>query len=63
MKEASVWMNEAVWFSWIVYRSRGERARILKRVMADERLKGDTKNMPFDARRTIYGGFKVMVDL
>ena len=55
--------NEAVWFSWIVYRSRADRDRILKKVMADERLKGDMKSMPFDARRMIYGGFKVVVDL
>jgi uncharacterized protein YbaA (DUF1428 family) len=55
--------NEAVWFSWIVYRSRAERDRILKKVMADPRLKGDMDKMPFDARRMIYGGFKVVVDL
>jgi uncharacterized protein YbaA (DUF1428 family) len=55
--------GEAVWFSWIVYRSRADRDRILKKVMADERLKGDMKSMPFDARRMIYGGFKVVVDL
>ncbi|HEY9530133.1 MAG TPA: DUF1428 domain-containing protein [Burkholderiales bacterium] len=55
--------GEAVWFSWIVYRSRADRDRILKKVMADERLKGDMNNMPFDARRMIYGGFKVVVDL
>jgi uncharacterized protein YbaA (DUF1428 family) len=55
--------GEAVWFSWIVYRSRAERDRILKKVMADERLKADMKSMPFDARRMIYGGFKVVVDL
>jgi uncharacterized protein YbaA (DUF1428 family) len=55
--------NETVWFSWIVYRSRADRDRILKKVMADERLKGDMKSMPFDARRMIYGGFKVVVDL
>ena len=55
--------NESVWFSWIVYRSRAERDRILKKVMADERIKADMNSMPFDARRMIYGGFKVMVDL
>jgi uncharacterized protein YbaA (DUF1428 family) len=55
--------SEAVWFSWIVYRSRADRDRILKKVMADERLKGDMKSMPFDARRMIYGGFNVVVDL
>ena len=55
--------GEAVWFSWIVYRSRADRDRILKKVMADPRLKGDMDKMPFDARRMIYGGFKVVVDL
>lgn len=52
--------GEEVWFSWIVYRSRADRDRILKKVMADERLK-KAGDMPFDARRMIYGGFKVQV--
>ena len=55
--------DEAVWFSWIVYRSRADRDRILKKVMADKRLKMDAQAMPFDGKRMIYGGFKVMVDL
>ena len=57
--------NESVWFSWIVYRSKADRDRILKKVMADKRLAKmmDPKAMPFDMKRMIYGGFKVMVDL
>jgi uncharacterized protein YbaA (DUF1428 family) len=57
--------NEAVWFSWIIYRSKADRKRILKKVMADKRLAKmmDPKAMPFDMKRMIYGGFKVMVDL
>ena len=55
--------GETVFFSYIVYKSRRERDRILKKVMADERLKGDMDKMPFDARRMIYGGFKSVVDL
>ena len=57
--------GEVVWFSWIVYRNRRQRDAVLKKVMADERLKDmmDMKNSPFDMRRMIYGGFKVMVDL
>jgi len=57
--------NESVWFSWIVYRSKADRNRILKKVMADKRLAKmmDPKAMPFDMKRMIYGGFKVMVDL
>ena len=57
--------NEAVWFSWITYRSKAERKRILKKVMADKRLASmmDPKAMPFDMKRMIYGGFRVVVDL
>ena len=54
--------NETVIFSWIVYRSRKQRDRVLKKVMADPRLKGmDPKTMPFDVKRMAYGGFKVIV--
>jgi len=57
--------GETVFFSYIVYRSRRDRDRINKKVMADKRLADmmDPKATPFDARRMIYGGFKVMVDL
>ena len=56
--------NETVVFSYIVYKSRGARDRILKKVMKDPRLAKmmDPKAMPFDAKRMIYGGFKVFVD-
>jgi uncharacterized protein YbaA (DUF1428 family) len=57
--------GETVWFSWIVYKSRKHRDSVLKKVMKDKRLASmmDPKAMPFDARRMIYGGFKVLVDL
>lgn len=57
--------GEVVWFSWIVYKSRKDRDRVLAKVMKDKRLAPmmDPKNMPFDGRRMIYGGFKVIVDL
>jgi uncharacterized protein YbaA (DUF1428 family) len=55
--------TETVIFSYIVYKSRGDRDRILKNVMKDKRLATmmDPTNMPFDGRRMIYGGFKVKV--
>ena len=55
--------GEVVFFSYIVYKSRADRDRIMKKVMADPRLESfmDPKNMPFDGKRMIYGGFKVMV--
>jgi uncharacterized protein YbaA (DUF1428 family) len=34
-----------------------------KKVMKDARLHMDMKAMPFDFRRMMYGGFKVLVDL
>jgi uncharacterized protein YbaA (DUF1428 family) len=55
--------SEVVWFSWIVYKNRKHRDRVLAKVMKDKRLAPmmDPKAMPFDAKRMIYGGFKVMV--
>ena len=57
--------NETVVFSYIVYKSRADRDRCLKKVMADPRLAKmmNPKKMPFDAKRMIYGGFKVFVDV
>jgi uncharacterized protein YbaA (DUF1428 family) len=53
--------TETVVFSWIVYKSRKDRDAILKKAMADPRLKMDVKKMPFDGKRMIYGGFKSFV--
>ncbi len=57
--------GETVFFSYIVYKSKADRNRINKKVMKDKRLASmmDPKGMPFDAKRMIYGGFKVTVDL
>ena len=56
--------NETVVFSYIVYKSRAHRDRIMAKVMKDKRLANmmDSKAMPFDAKRMIFGGFKVIVD-
>ncbi|MGE0062021.1 MAG: DUF1428 domain-containing protein [Xanthobacteraceae bacterium] len=55
--------TETVMFSWIVYKSRKHRDAVLKKVMADKRLaKMMTGKAPFDAKRMIYGGFKIIVD-
>ena len=55
--------NETVVFSWITYKSRAHRDRVLKAVMADKRMAKmmSGKDMPFDAKRMIYGGFKIIV--
>jgi len=55
--------NETVVFSYIVYKSRAHRDKVNAKVMKDKRFTGmDTKDMPFDAKRMIYGGFKVLVE-
>jgi len=57
--------SEEVWFSWIVYRNRTHRDRVMAKVMKDKRLASmmDIRKMPFDAKRMIFGGFKVVVSL
>jgi uncharacterized protein YbaA (DUF1428 family) len=55
--------DEIVVFFWIVYESREQRDAINGKVMADPRLKHDPAQMPFDAKRMIYGGFKSFMDL
>ncbi len=55
--------GEVVFFSYIVYKTKADRDRINKKVMADPRLQSmmDPKKMPFDGKRMFYGGFKVVV--
>jgi uncharacterized protein YbaA (DUF1428 family) len=57
--------GETVVFSWIVYKSRAHRDRVVAKVMKDPRLAKmmNLKAMPFDGKRMIYGGFKVLVDV
>src|SRR5262245_33485008 len=57
--------SEVVWFSWIVYKSRKDRDRINAKVMKDPRIAamGGIETLPFDGKRMIYGGFKVVVKL
>jgi uncharacterized protein YbaA (DUF1428 family) len=57
--------NEVVVFSYILYKSRAHRDRILKKVMSDPRLADmmDPKKMPFDGKRIIWGGFKSVVTI
>ncbi len=57
--------GETVVFSWIVYSSRGQRDRVMAKVMKDKRIAAmmETKDIPFDGKRMIFGGFKTMVAL
>jgi uncharacterized protein YbaA (DUF1428 family) len=56
---------EVVVFSYIVYKNRAARDKINKKVMADPRLNDMMagKDMPFDGKRMIFGGFETLVSL
>jgi uncharacterized protein YbaA (DUF1428 family) len=54
--------GETVLFSWIVFRSKAHRDRVNAKVMKDPRMHLMTP-MPFDPKRMLYGGFRMIVDL
>jgi uncharacterized protein YbaA (DUF1428 family) len=64
-KRAGARAGETVVFSWVVYKSKADRKRVVAKVLSDPRIArmSDPKNSPFDLRRMAYGGFKVLVDL
>jgi uncharacterized protein YbaA (DUF1428 family) len=55
--------GETVVLSWVVYKSRAHRDRVNANVMKDPRLAPmmNTKTLPFDGKRMIFGGFKFLV--
>ena len=57
--------GETVVFSWIIYKSRKHRDSVNAKVMKDPRLADmmDSKKMPFDAKRMVWGGFKSLVEM
>ena len=54
--------GETVVFAWIVYKSRAHRDRVNAKVMKDPRLTMSPKDMPFDCKRMLYGGFTTLVE-
>jgi uncharacterized protein YbaA (DUF1428 family) len=56
--------SETVVFAWIVFKSRAHRDKVNAKVMKDPRIAKmmDQKEMPFDVKRMLYGGFSVIVD-
>ena len=57
--------GETAVFAYIVFKSRAHRDRVNAKVMKDPRIAKmmTDKTMPLDAKRMVYGGFKVLVDL
>ena len=55
--------GETVVFSYIVFKSRAHRDRVNAKVMKEMEKMVDMKEMPFDIKRMVYGGFKVLVEV
>ena len=54
--------DEVVVFSWIEWPDKRTRNSGNKKAMADPRFEGmDMTAMPFDGKRMIFGGFRVLV--
>lgn len=52
--------GETIVFAWIVYRSKAARDRANARFVSDPALAAP-KSVPFDMKRAVYGGFRVIV--
>ncbi len=56
--------GETIVFAWIRYQSKAHRNRVNASVMSDPGLAKlcDPKKLPFDVKRMLHGGFKVIVE-
>lgn len=63
-KAAKLKPGEIPFFSFIVFKSRADRDKVNAKVMNDPRMEKMMKGkpMPFEVKRMLYGGFKVLVD-
>ena len=52
--------NETAVFAYIVFKSRAHRDQVNKKVMNE--MNEAPKDMPFDMKRMVYGGFKTLVE-
>ena len=54
--------EEKVVFAWFEYPDRAARDSANEKMMSDPRMEDMGKNMPFDAKRMIVGGFDAIVE-
>ena len=54
--------SESVVFAWIEWPSRKVRNAAMKRMRDDPSFQAQFKDMPFDGKRMIFGGFSTVVD-
>lgn len=57
--------NETIVFSWVTFKSRKHRDRVMAKVMQDPRAQKlmNPEDMPGDGKRMFWGGFEVMFRL
>jgi len=55
--------GETVIYAAVEFKSEAHRNSAMKKIMADPAMDMGDKPCPFDYRRMVYGGFKVLVDL
>jgi uncharacterized protein YbaA (DUF1428 family) len=53
--------GETVVFAYVVFKSRAHRDRVNAAVMKEMAAIGAPKDMPFDVKRMVCGGFKALV--
>jgi len=54
--------GEKTVFAWFEYPDKAARDAASERMMADEQMMELSKDVPFDAKRMIYGGFAAVVE-
>lgn len=61
-KLAKIKRGETVIFSWILFKSKAHRDKVMAKVMRDPRMDGmDMHKLPFDVKRMAVGGFALLV--
>ncbi len=53
--------GEKVVFSWVIFPDKATADASHETMMADERMKAFSGEMPFDGKRMIYGAFEPLV--
>ncbi|MBA4136182.1 MAG: DUF1428 domain-containing protein [Opitutus sp.] len=63
-KQFKLKSGETIVFAYVVFKSRAHRDKVNAAVMKDPRLSAmcDEKNMPFDPKRMLWGGFTTIVE-
>lgn len=53
--------DETVVFAFVIYKSKAHRDAVMKKVTSDPTMEAAAKNMPFDVKRMMCGGFRTIV--